>query len=580
MTKILDSNYELIRKMLDGIQMPALLVDKNHKILLQNKAASKIFNSKVGGLCWIELWKGETLTQEHKQLFKQGKILPNMQCYFCVSDEALNKKEHLTQELYLLNKYWQSHWVPIDDNIYLHYFIDITQLKENENKIKQQERFLREITDLVPDMIWLKDTHKRYLFANKAICDQLLFAKDTNEPIGKTDLYFAQRIKAQKPDDPNYHTFGKLCMDSDDVILSTKKPGRFNEYGNVAGNYLYLDVIKVPKKDEKGNITGILGVARDITQQKIIEEKLKKAQERLKESFLYHKTLFENNAAAMMIVDKNRNIIDVNNTLCKVLFYEKKELIGKNIQLIHKDQESFEHFENYFRKLFENPKENLNLEYSFKRKDGSTIWAEVTGSLIEINKQPYILCSAIDITKLYKAREQLHFQAFHDTLTGLANRRYLELELPKAMERANRNNSILAVCMIDLDDFKPINDTFSHEIGDVVLKTIAERLTLRLRKSDFIVRLGGDEFVIFLESIKNINHLEKIFAKIEKAICSPIEIKQNIIVKVGLSMGVYLYSKTQFTTPDNIIRYIDQAMYQSKKNKNTRDKFWVIYNNH
>ncbi|MGC9258100.1 sensor domain-containing diguanylate cyclase [Desulfurella sp.] len=574
-----ESDYKLIQKMLDGIQIPALLVDKNHKILLQNKSAFELFNSKVGGLCWLELWKGKTLSQEQKQLFKQGKILPSMKCYFCVSDIALNKKEHLTEELYLLGRYWQSHWVAIDENIYLHYFIDITQLKENEKKIKQQERFLREITDLVPDMIWLKDTNKKYLFANKAICDHLLFAKDTNEPIGKTDLYFAQRIKAQKSDDPNYHTFVELCMDSDNIVLSTKKPGRFDESGNVAGKYLHLDVIKVPYKNESGEIIGVLGVARVVTEQKIIEKQLVDTQKQLEQSLKYHKALFENNAAGILIVDKNRIIVDANPSISKTLLYERAELVGRSASIIHKDQESFELFERHFRKLFEKPNENITIEYNFKRKDSSIVWAEVTGSLIELPSGPGIIWSAIDTTELYKTRQQLKFQAFHDTLTGLANRRYLELELPKAIERANRNNNILAACMIDLDDFKSINDTFSHEAGDIVLKNIAKRLTQTLRKSDFVVRLGGDEFVILLESIKNTSHLKKIFAKIKKAVCDPIEIKPNTFVKVGLSMGVYLYSKKSPTLPDNIMRYIDIAMYESKKQKTKREDFWVIYNN-
>ncbi|HEM56303.1 MAG TPA: sensor domain-containing diguanylate cyclase [Thermodesulfobium narugense] len=232
------------------------------------------------------------------------------------------------------------------------------------------------------------------------------------------------------------------------------------------------------------------------------------------------------------------------------------------------------------KKLFRKPNEEITIEQNFKKKDGSTIWIEATSSLIELpNNERAIIWSAIDTTNLYLLKEKLYFQALHDNLTKLPNRRYLSLELVKAIERVKRHDHMLAVCMIDLDDFKPINDTYGHNIGDIVLKTIAQRLTNRLRRVDFVARLGGDEFVILLESIKNPKHLERIFTKIDEAISSPIKIAENITAQVGASMGVYLYQKGDFTTPDDILRFIDIAMYESKKQKGNREHFWKTYSN-
>jgi len=456
--------------------------------------------------------------------------------------------------------------------------IDITNLKENENKIKEQESFIREIADVVPDLIWLKDTNKRYLFVNKAICEKLLLAKDTSEPLGKTDLYFANRIRAKRPDDPNYHTFGELCTNSDEVVLSTKKAGRFDEYGNVAGKYLHLDVIKVPFKDKDGNIIGVvLGSGRDITQQKIIEEELKRAQLKLEQAFKYHKAIFDNNPAAIFVVDQDRIIRDVNKSFCRIFGYEKEEIIGKSAFVLHTSAESFGAFKKYVSKILKNQNEAINIEYKFKKKDNTVIWVEMTGSFVDLaDNQKVIIYSVIDTTPLHKAKEELHFQAFHDPLTKLPNRSYLEIELEKAMGRANRYGTKLAVCMIDLDDFKPINDKFGHNKGDIVLQTIALRLKNTIRKTDFVARLGGDEFVLLLESIKDSKHLEKILKAIEKAVKTPIEIVPNVFVDVGLSMGVYLYDKTKNISQERIIKKADIAMYKAKQEKNTRALYWFV----
>ena len=568
--------FELIKKMLDGIQIPAVLVNRNHIILFQNKAAFDVFHSKVGGFCFAELFKGQTLKEEDQKLYEIGHITPDMHCYFCELDRVLDK-EHVVKELYIADRYWQSHWVVLDKDIYLHYFVDITDLKENENKIKEQESFIREIADVVPDLIWLKDTNKRYLFVNKAICEKLLLAKDTSEPLGKTDLYFANRIRAKRPDDPNYHTFGELCTNSDEVVLSTKKAGRFDEYGNVAGKYLHLDVIKVPFKDKDGNIIGVLGSGRDITQQKIIEEELKRAQLKLEQAFKYHKAIFDNNPAAIFVVDQDRIIRDVNKSFCRIFGYEKEEIIGKSAFVLHTSAESFGAFKKYVSKILKNQNEAINIEYKFKKKDNTEIWVEMTGSFVDLaDNQEAIVYSVIDTTPLHKAKEELHFQAFHDPLTKLPNRSYLEIELEKAMGRANRYDTKLAVCMIDLDDFKPINDKFGHNKGDFVLQTIALRLKNTVRKTDFVARLGGDEFVLLLESIKDSKHLEKILKAIEKAVKTPIEIVPNIFVDVGLSMGVYLYDKTKNISQERIIKKADIAMYKAKQEKNTRALYWFV----
>jgi PAS domain S-box-containing protein len=162
---------------------------------------------------------------------------------------------------------------------------DITQKKEIEielrnSKAKYQELYtlLRLMSDTMPDMLWAKDLDKKYLFANKALCESLLFANDTNEPIGKTDMYFVDRQRRLQPENPEWHTFGELCQDSDAVTLSEMKQMQFDEFGNVKGKFLFLDVHKAPLINDKGELIGTVGSARDITISKAAEKALRESE--------------------------------------------------------------------------------------------------------------------------------------------------------------------------------------------------------------------------------------------------------------------------------------------------------------
>lgn len=158
---------------------------------------------------------------------------------------------------------------------------DVTQLVQTETAARASETqqrqlytMLRLMCDNVPDMIWAKDLNKRFVFTNRAVCEQLLHAQDTDEPVGKDDLFFALRERALRPDDPHWHTFGEICVDSDQVVIDTRQPQRFDEFGNVRGEFLRLDVYKAPFWDVDGNLIGTVGCARDVTREKAIEEAL------------------------------------------------------------------------------------------------------------------------------------------------------------------------------------------------------------------------------------------------------------------------------------------------------------------
>ncbi len=185
-----------------------------------------------------------------------------------------------------------------------------SELKESEEKYRSLFTLLRSMCDNVPDMIWAKDLDKRYIFANKALCRDLLQAENTDEPIGKTDLFFALRERGRFPDDPSWHTFGELCRDSDQIAMDAGEKRQFDEFGNVRGRFLFLDVHKAPFIDEHGRAIGTVGSARDVTLHRQAEEALRHSLEE-KEVLLreVHHRVKNNLAAILALFDMQRRAI-------------------------------------------------------------------------------------------------------------------------------------------------------------------------------------------------------------------------------------------------------------------------------
>ncbi|MHB1780666.1 putative bifunctional diguanylate cyclase/phosphodiesterase [Acidithiobacillus sp.] len=183
---------------------------------------------------------------------------------------------------------------------------------------------------------------------------------------------------------------------------------------------------------------------------------------------------------------------------------------------------------------------------------------------------------ARDITEQKAEHARLQQMALYDSLSGLANRRLLESHLEQSMARAQRSQKLLAVCLLDLDNFKPVNDTCGHDAGDEVLVEIGKRLEEVVRKADFVARWGGDEFVLLIEDLTNLLGLSQVLSKVGKTITAPIQLSGGQTVQVGASMGVCIYPFGEEETCAPLLRQADQALYESKAHKTDRKRFWVL----
>jgi len=148
----------------------------------------------------------------------------------------------------------------------------LESIKTSEEKYKTLYSFFRLMADNVPDMIWAKNLSKEYIFANRSVCTNLLNARNTDEPVGKPDEFFINREKITHPAEPDWFSFGENHPDSDEIVMETKKAYRYDEYGNMRGKYLHLDVQKSPLWDNEGKMIGVVGSARDVTIQRKMEQ--------------------------------------------------------------------------------------------------------------------------------------------------------------------------------------------------------------------------------------------------------------------------------------------------------------------
>ncbi|MHB8236984.1 MAG: bifunctional diguanylate cyclase/phosphodiesterase [Acidithiobacillus ferrivorans] len=164
-------------------------------------------------------------------------------------------------------------------------------------------------------------------------------------------------------------------------------------------------------------------------------------------------------------------------------------------------------------------------------------------------------------------------QATHDVLTGLPNRVGLRLAFDQALARTERQERLLAVGFLDLDAFKPVNDTYGHDAGDELLKEMARRLQDVLRRTDTVARMGGDEFVLVLEGLRDMNELNQILARLQAAIAQPFNVKGKML-SIQASLGLTLYPFDEGDA-DLLLRHADQAMYAAKARPGRTKEAWV-----
>ncbi|MDE2478826.1 MAG: EAL domain-containing protein [Betaproteobacteria bacterium] len=213
------------------------------------------------------------------------------------------------------------------------------------------------------------------------------------------------------------------------------------------------------------------------------------------------------------------------------------------------------------------------------RLDGKPASISVSGRRMDSDVEGCtdVVWTVVDVTEHQRLLRQLERLSQADPLTGLPNRRALDFHLERSVARAVRMGTALAVGLIDLDDFKPVNDRWGHEIGDALLRQLGERLRALARASDMVARLGGDEFVLVIEDLEP-DHAEQqlagILARVHEAVERPFQLGAGRSATLGMSMGVAL-GPADGASADALLRLADAAMYRIKVRKAARTQWWA-----
>lgn len=299
------------------------------------------------------------------------------------------------------------------------------------------------------------------------------------------------------------------------------------------------------------------GVARDVTEQKRLEQKLHQAA-----------AVFENTTESVVVTDPNANVLAVNRAFTEITGYQPHEVLGNTPRLWRSHRHDAAFYQAMWAAVLETGE--WRGEIWNRRKNGDVFPALLTINSVRDETGAVINYIAVmtDISALKSTQERFEHLAHHDPLTDLPNRLLFGARLEHALERARREKQQVAVMFIDLDDFKLVNDTLGHPVGDQLLQEVARRLSGQLRKQDTVARVAGDEFSVILEEVKNSEDAVQVAKSLLSAFDTPIRVGSHEL-HVTISVGISIF-------PDDgdnatvLVKNADAAMFRSKREGRNR----------
>ncbi|BBP42492.1 diguanylate cyclase domain-containing protein [Thiosulfativibrio zosterae] len=408
--------------------------------------------------------------------------------------------------------------------------------------LAQKEGSLRTLIHSIPDLVWMKDMEGRYLMCNHRF--EAFFGATEAEIVGRTDYDFVDKNLA------DFFTENDRA-----AILKGQSVNEEQVTFASDGHQELLETTKAVILDAQGRALGVLGIGHDITERHKMESELRIAA-----------TAFDSQEG-MMVTDANQVILRVNQAFTQISGFSAKEAIGKTPRLMKSGRHDKVFYQDMWASILATG--SWQGEVWNKRKNGEIFPQSLNITAVKDAKgqTTNYVANLMDITLRKATEEEINRLAFYDALTQLPNRRLLQDRLNKSLESWARHHQIGAIMFIDLDNFKQINDTLGHDMGDVLLKQVAQRLTASVRLEDTVARLGGDEFVILFENLGEFQrfakeHIDAIGQKILKALNQPFELGEDSYTNTP-SIGVAFFNTS--SNSSELLRQADIAMYQAKE---------------
>ena len=473
---------------------------------------------------------------------------------------------------------------------------DITDRKLTEQVLEEQRNLQRQILDLNPNMVFAKDRSGRFILANRAFADLLGYTVEGI--LGKTE---AEII-------PDPELAREYQRDDESVISTMSEVVRVEKINGRQGRQVWVQMTKRPLVDNEGHVIGVLGVGTDITERKNAEEELRSANEKLthwikdlerrnEESLLlnemgdlfqnckdyqeiyhvveqYSQQLFSDQVGGMYIYDEDTNLLE-RQACWGVPPPSPEHVFGlEDCWALRRGQPFISAASNRglrCKHLGQSaPSKSLRASICVpmiaQSKPIGLLNLEVTNPDEVDHWKPLMLMVAERVSLALanlRLSDTLRSQSIRDPLTNLFNRRYMEETFERELHRAARHNRPLGVVLFDIDHFKTFNDTYGHEAGDAVLRTIGEFLLRQTRSDDVICRYGGEEFVLIILEAKPEDTLKR-----AEALCAGIHRLElshmnQVMMPISISAGAASFPAHGRRSED-LLRAADKALYEAK----------------
>ncbi|TSE35668.1 sensor domain-containing protein [Tepidimonas charontis] len=319
---------------------------------------------------------------------------------------------------------------------------------------------------------------------------------------------------------------------------------------------------QVVARDEAGHPQRAAGIALDVSAERAQQQALALADQ-----------VFNHTQEAILVTDLQQRIVRVNDAFTRLTGYTADEVLGRTPAVLA----SGRHDRAFFRDLWQalHSQGFWSGEIWNRRRDGSLManWMSISAVRGPGGSVEAYVGLFHDITARKANEAELRRAALFDPLTGLGNRVLLQDRLEQALARSQRNGTHLAVVMLDLDGFKPVNDTYGHAAGDRLLVALAQRLRQCTREVDTVARLGGDEFVLVLPDLARPTDVEPLLERILHAAATPFDDEAGTL-RVSASIGVTFYPQTPAVDAATLLQQADHAMYAAKRAGRNRWAIW------
>ena len=425
-------------------------------------------------------------------------------------------------------------------------YSDVSERHAAEVALRKSEAMYRNLVETSNDLVWSLDREGRWSYLNPAAVRRI-YGCEPEDMLGRR---FTE-VLAGEVAERDVAVFQRVFAGESVFDYETRHLRR-------DGGHIDLSFNAVPLLDARGGVTGATGTARDVTREKQAAAALHESVEKLRLAV---------DAAELVYWEWDRDTDRLHwgrdpSLLVGAAEGGRAGRWSEYVNLVHADDR--EHYLAAVNSAWEHAGTYAS-EHRIVRPDGRVVWLSAHGkSLADARgRVRRMIGVSQDITERKGREEEARFLAYHDTLTGLPNRRLLDDRLRQAVYLAQRRDARLAVMMIDLDRFKQVNDALGHRAGDAVLREATHRLSGCVRKSDTLARHGGDEFIVVIPELQGDGDCQVVAEKILRALAAPFHVDGRDFA-IGASIGISLYP-ADASDGEAALRNADVAMYRAKQ---------------